>query len=316
MQYNSITCRGARPPKEASYHYQRLAESYKEWLSLIGYAQDTVNHLPSQLQYFFLHLEKQQINSLEKVCKKNISCYYESIKQRKNPQTGSFLKSSTLNGYLRNLRLFSHYLEETGQGSLPIDIRNEPKEQAEREVLTREEIKQLYHACSEQTAGLRERAILSLYYGCGLRSSEGLRLNVEDILLEKQLLYVRKSKNYKARYVPFIKSQQQDFILYLKHCRPALDKADTIKQATPAFLLNNKGERMRYGQLSGILKSLIERTADEALQERKIGLHTLRHSIATHLLQSGMEIEAIAQLLGHRQIRSTQTYLHLLHEYA
>lgn len=62
--------------------------------------------------------------------------------------------------------------------------------------------------------------------------------------------------------------------------------------------------------VSKVLKGLIERTGNEELQEKKIGMHTLRHSIATHLLESGMGIESISQFLGHQGIRSTQTYLH------
>ena len=66
--------------------------------------------------------------------------------------------------------------------------------------------------------------------------------------------------------------------------------------------------------VSKVLKSLIERTGSEELKDKQIGLHTLRHSIATHLLESGMGIENISQFLGHQRIRSTQTYLHLSYE--
>ena len=171
------------------------------------------------------------------------------------------------------------------------------------------EIDLLYNACSEGITGLRERAILSLYYGCGLRSSEGINLNVNDILLDKQLVYVRKAKNSRARYVPFVSNQKQDFELYLQHCRSSI-----VEVEQSAFLVNNKGKRISSTATAKTLKSLIERTQNQELQEKKIGLHTLRHSIATHLLESGMGIENISQFLGHQRIRSTQTYLHLSYE--
>lgn len=283
----------------------RILEGYQEWLEILGYAEETVKSLPSQLKPFILHLNQSGITSLVAVPKEIIEHYYEKLKEKKSQQTGELLKGSTLNGHIRNLNLFSTYLEETEQGSLQIHIPYEPKNTAEKEVLSLYEIEQLYHSCSEEIAGLRERAILSLYYGCGLRSKEGINLNINDILLDKQLIHIRKAKNSRARYVPFMEQQKQDFIHYLNHCRPQL-----IKDETQTFLVNNQGKRMSSSTVSRTLKKLIEQTGNEQLQEKKVGLHTLRHSIATHLLHSGMSIENISQFLGHSHIRSTQIYLH------
>ncbi len=288
---------------------KRLLEGYKEWLDIIGYAKSTVKGLPQQLKPFFFHLKGEGVESMETVPKSIINQYYEQLKQRKSQLTGELLKQSTLNGHLRNLVLFNNYLEETGQGSLQIDIQYGKAGPAEKEILGLYEIDQLYNACEEGTTGLRERAILSLYYGCGLRSSEGVNLNINDVLLDKQLVHIRKAKNKRARYVPFVADQKQDFELYLQHCRKQLIK----HQDEAAFLLNNKGKRMSSTAVSKVLKTLVERTENQELQKKKIGLHTLRHSIATHLLQSGMGIESISQFLGHQGIRSTQTYLHYVH---
>ncbi len=290
---------------DIEYRLKRVLEGYKEWLDIIGYAKDTVNSLPHQLKPFFFHLKKENITNLELVPKSIIHSYYGQLKQRKSQLTGELLKQSTLNGHLRNLVLFNNYLEETGQGSLQIDIQYEKAEPAEKEVLGLYEIDQLYNACEEGTTGLRERAILSLYYGCGLRCKEGINLNVNDVLLDKQLVHIRKAKNKQARYVPFVESQKQDFELYLRHCRSSI-----AKEGEKAFLVNNRSKRISSTATAKTLKILIERTENEGLQEKKIGLHTLRHSIATHLLESGMGIESISQFLGHQGIRSTQTYLH------
>jgi integrase/recombinase XerD len=294
---------------KSSYSYKRLLEGYQEWLGIIGYAESSVKTLPNQLAPFFLHLRESKVESLALVPKQIIRSYYQTLKQRRSQLTGELLKSSTLNGHIRNLNLFSNYLEETGQGSLQLDLKYERIEPTEKEVLSFYEIDQLYNACSEGITGLRERAVLSLYYGCGLRSSEGINLNVNDILLDKQLVHIRKAKNSRARYVPIVANQKQDFELYLQHCRSSIVEAEQN-----AFLINNRGKRMSSTAVSKVLKNLIERTQNQELQEKKIGLHTLRHSIATHLLQSGMGIENISQFLGHMRIRSTQTYLHLTYE--
>lgn len=297
------------PLVKTSYTYKRLLEGYKEWLGIIGYAESSVKTLPQQLQPFFFHLKREGIQNLELVPKEIIRSYYKTLKQRRSQQTGELLKSSTLNGHIRNLNLFSNYLEETGQGSLQLDLKYERIEPTEKEVLNLYQIDQLYQACEEGITGLRERAILSLYYGCGLRSQEGINLNVNDILLDKQLVHVRKAKNSRARYVPFVANQKQDFELYLQYCRNQL-----VKDENQAFLINNQGKRISSTATAKVLKALIIKTENEALKEKQIGLHTLRHSIATHLLESGMGIENISQFLGHQRIRSTQTYLHLSYE--
>ncbi len=121
------------------------------------------------------------------------------------------------------------------------------------------------------------------------------------------MLYVRKGKGYKERYVPFTEAVKTDFRLYLQECRPKLVK----DRPEEVFLVNNKGRRISSTAQSKRLKELLK----QANITKSIGLHNLRHSIATHLLKSGMQIEDIAKFLGHAYISSTQIYTHIAHEY-
>jgi site-specific recombinase XerD len=79
-------------------------------------------------------------------------------------------------------------------------------------------------------------------------------------------------------------------------------------------LINNHSRRINYNNALKILKTLQQRTENEAIQNKQIGLHTLRHSIATHLMQSGMQIENISTFLGHKRLSSTQIYTHIVNE--
>lgn len=126
-------------------------------------------------------------------------------------------------------------------------------------------------------------------------------------MVEKGLLYVRKGKGYKERYVPFTESVKTDFRLYLQESRPQLVK----DRPEEAFLVNSKGQRLSSTAQSKRLKELL----NGASITKPIGLHGLRHSIATHLLKSGMQIEDIAKFLGHAYLSSTQIYTHISHEY-
>jgi site-specific recombinase XerD len=287
--------------------FTRLTEGFKQWLHIIGYAPSTIDSLPRRAAELLEYAETQGIYSLSQVQNQYIRAFYGLLKIKKSQQTGALLRNSTLNGIIRAWRLFAHYLEETDQGTLNIDIPYERDETIEREILTTQEIRALYNAADETILGLRDRTILSIYYGCGLRSNEGLSLNLSDVMVEKGLMYVRKGKGYKERYVPFTDTVKTDFRLYLQECRPKLVKERTEE----AFLVNNKGRRISSTAQSKRLKELLK----QAGITKPIGLHNLRHSIATHLLKSGMQIEDIAKFLGHAYISSTQIYTHIAHEY-
>lgn len=290
-------------------NYDRIVLAYKEWLGLLGYSKSTVNSMPKRVQEFFKYLETQQIQSLQQIEHQHIKAFYLEQKTRHSLNTGKLLSNSTVNGYLRNLRLLSKYLQETEQGSLKVDIPNEPKTTPEKEIFSKSEIKQIYDVIGEGITGLRDRALLNIYYGCGLRSNEGVHLNVNDILLDKRLVYVRKGKGYKERYVPFVESQYSDFKNYLNYGRPQLLNGNTTEES---FLINNHSRRINYGNALKVLKTLQSRTDNETLKNKQIGLHSLRHSIATHLMQSGMQIENISTFLGHKHLSSTQIYTHIV----
>lgn len=286
-----------------SIQFTRLTEGFREWLSILGYSNDTVASQPRVIEKYFAFMVASKINNLDKIKLSDTRNWYESEKKRKSKQTGELLKNSTLNGIIRSLKLFSQYLDETSQGTLTIDLPYEPKEIPQRDILTQEEIQAIYNAADETILGLRDRAILSIYYGCGLRSKEGQYLELSDIILDRKLVYVRKAKKYRERYVPFVGTQMTDFKLYLQECRPEL----TTENTKNWFLLNNKGNQTS----SSFLLERIKHLSKAAGINKNIGLHTLRHSIATHLLQSGMKLESISQFLGHKNIQSTQRYTHV-----
>lgn len=303
-----------------SYTYHRYTEGFREWLRILNYNGSTVDTSARQLQELFDWLQAQQITSLTQLTRKHILQWYDQLKYvRKSQHTDTFLKASTLNSYISTLRLFAFYLQETEQASLTIDLVCEKLTPSIRHVLTTQEVQELYQATADDAYGLRDRAMLSLYYGCGIRSSEGIGLNLDDVMLNKKMLYIREGKGYKERYVPFVDKQQEDFENYLRHARPELVKASLScgeGQGEVAFLLGYKGRRISYTMLLRSLKQLQQRTGNEALQEKVFGLHALRHSIATHLMHRGMKFDYIGQFLGHSSLDSTQIYTHLAHEYA
>jgi integrase/recombinase XerD len=150
--------------------------------------------------------------------------------------------------------------------------------------------------------------MLVVYYSCGLRRNEGVQLTIDDVNLDTKLLHVRKGKNYKERYVPFNKANARYLQDYIHEYRPQLIK--TKKESR--LFINTTGKPLSGGTLYTRLKLLQQQSSDATLQQKNIGLHTLRHSIATHLLQNGMPLEKIARFLGHASLDTTQLYTQLL----
>ena len=150
--------------------------------------------------------------------------------------------------------------------------------------------------------------MLAVYYGCGLRRNEGVHLNLSDIDFDRSLLYVRKGKNHKERLVPISQASVKYLQAYIYDHRPELlrsGKSDAL------FIGYNHGTRMQGQSLLVRLKRLVLQTDSPELIEKEVGLHTLRHSIATHLLAAGMKLESISRFLGHSSLESTQIYTHL-----
>ena len=154
--------------------------------------------------------------------------------------------------------------------------------------------------------------MLGIYYGCGLRKSEGINLNVKDILIERKLVFVRKGKGQKERYVPITEGNLHYITDYLQNAREYL--LTKAQGNTEAFFVSQQGTPCSDQALSTRLDKLVERSDNSILQGKRPTLHTLRHSIATHLLQQGMDIEMIQQFLGHESLETTQIYTHILNE--
>jgi tyrosine recombinase XerC len=155
---------------------------------------------------------------------------------------------------------------------------------------------------SEKVLDLRNRAILELLYATGLRVSELVGINDEDINFPELLVRV-KGKGKKERIVPFGKSAEKSLRDYLVK-RGKINKG---KITSDAVFLNFKGGRLSSRSVERIVDKYILRSA----LKRKISPHSLRHSFASHLLSRGADLRAIQELLGHESLATTQKYTHL-----
>lgn len=301
--------------KLKSASFISILNSFKEWLSIIGYSEKTVHGLPNCVREMLLFQEKKGLYKTDHLNAKCIERYYKHLKKRPNKRNGQLLNNNTLNKHLQAINKFNDYLFQTGKVSTLMQrIPNEDKVKPKVCVLSIDEINSLYKASylhnyntKSKLIGARDRALLSIFYGCGVRRNEGYHLNINDIYFEKKMIHVRKGKNYSERLIPFNSANSIILSEYIMDARPLLCKNECEK----AFFISVRSNRMKGESLLTRLKELVRLTGDKQMAEKEIGLHTLRHSIATHLLDGGMNLKNIAKFLGHRSIEATQIYTHL-----
>ncbi|PCI97016.1 MAG: hypothetical protein COB15_08605 [Flavobacteriales bacterium] len=303
--------------KLKSESFQYIEISFRQWLDVLGYAQNTVYQMPNYVRELFYWLEtEKQITQVNQITTPLIKEHYHNLKYRSNQRRSGALSNNYLNKQLQGLYKFMDYLRKSGRITLPhLEINREETNPKAIQVLTVEEIKALYKAAEDhnnspkfEVLAARDKAMLSVFYGCGLRRNEGVNLDLGDVNFDKQVLHVRHGKNYKERFVPFNKTNAKILEEYIYDYRPYFSNAKEIS----VLFLSLRGLRMEGQSMVIRLKLLQQKTDDIELQQKDIALHTLRHSIATHLLTAGMSLEKIARFLGHSSLESTQIYTHLV----
>lgn len=312
--------------------FRYVEQSFKEWLDLLGYVPQSVKSMPRHVREMLHYFEDNGTTDLKHIDSRQIKEYFESyLRQRTNATKKSgALEGGTLNKHIQSINKFLDYLRQVGRLTLarPNLKREEPKQRTV--YLTEEETRQLFkatytpphelramaktlaskHSLSDaqlEAMASRDRAMLAVFYGCGLRRNEGVQLDVGDINFDRALLHVRKGKGNKERLVPISKTALEHLQEYVYDHRGGLLKG----MKSEALFISLRSQRTDGQTLQLRLHHLQQRSNNVELQEKEIGLHTLRHSIATHLLQAGMPLESIGKFLGHSSLESTQVYTHL-----
>ncbi len=292
--------------------YKVLLIDFKDWLDVLGFSDAMQKNYPNQLCEFFYWLEQHNINQIDYIQKEHINNYYRELKQRPNKTRSGALSKAYLNSHQSTLKKFSEYLKKHNRPPLKIHIRREKVAEEKLKYCTEEEVRQLFKA-TEHSHELprfraRNKALLVCLYSLGMRRNEVVNLMLNDILWDKERVFIRKGKNYKERFVPINQYNLKMLEDYVFDARMDFKKASESEYV----FVSRRSTKICGACLEWCLKQIIEATNNEELQEKNITPHRLRHSIATHFLQAGMKIEDIQQFLGHASLESTQIYTHIL----
>lgn len=212
--------------------------------------------------------------------------------------------SSSLRRAVSSIRMFHHHLKMTGVTTTDPSLYLEsPKAEKQLpDTWSQAEVERLLDSVpTSDPLSLRDRAMLELLYGTGMRVSELLGLDLDDLQFELGYLQCE-GKGERARIIP-VSSVAQSFVeRYIQQARNGLGGRET-----EALFLNGRGGRLSR---QGFWK-MIKRRAKLAGIDKEITPHVLRHSFATHLLENGADLRAIQQMLGHADLATTQVYTHV-----
>ncbi len=280
--------------------WQHAIDDYKLYLKIErGLSQNSIDSYGNDIFKLikFLDTNTIDINPI-KIDNTIIQQFIYEIAKVVNPKTQARIISG--------LRSFFDYLVfEEYRSDNPLDLIESPKTTRPfPDVLSDEEITNLISSINlSHPQGERNRAIIETIYGCGLRVSELINLQLSNLFFKEGFIQVL-GKGNKYRFVPIHKTTMKFINFYIQHTR---NEITPVKEDVDTLFLNRRGKRLTRQMIFIILKDLAAKTH----LKKNIGPHTLRHSFATYLLKQGVNLRSIQQLLGHESITTTEIYIHL-----
>ena len=294
---------GNEPEPPGKVDRQFLLEQFQDYLSLeSGHSVNTVQSYLRDLRRLGRWAGLYGVTAPEGVDPKLLRKFIFALKDMG-------LSAATIRRQVSAVRTYFAFL--IGEGRLTTD----PSERLETprpgrtlpDVLSVSEVERLLGAPGvDDRLAWRDRALLELAYGAGLRVSELCGLTRTDLILDEGLVRVF-GKGSKERLVPIGRTVIGAISVYLHTVRPELDRGKSENR----FLLNARGAPLSRVGAWGIVK----KAAQAAGIKKSVTPHTLRHTFATHLLEGGADLRAVQEMLGHADLSTTQIYTHVDREY-
>nr|WP_212975209.1 site-specific tyrosine recombinase XerD [Bacillus sp. J14TS2] len=265
-----------------------------------GLSQNTIVSYKRDLKRYLEYLQQvEQVKKLNDVTRIHIIQFLAFLKKEGK-------SSKTLARHIASIRAFHQFLlrDKVVDHDPSVHLETPKMERTLPQVLSFREVEKLLNTSDLTTSyGIRDKAMMELLYATGIRVSELINLDLDNVHLT--MGFVRCiGKGDKERIIPLGQMASDSVEQYLRESRPQLRKT---KYKTEALFLNHHGNRLTRQGFWKIIKKL----AAEANIEKDLTPHTLRHSFATHLLENGADLRAVQEMLGHADISTTQIYTHV-----
>jgi integrase/recombinase XerD len=261
--------------------FEQVYKKLNQQVTLRGQSQSTLNNYIRRIAGISLHFSSLP----EQITDEEINEYLCGLAlDPKSPSRSSF--KHAVYGLRYYFRLLGHNKRAIGLPSLKKDTKLPV-------IFNRTELRELFKAPTL----LKHRIVLSLIYSAGLRGQEAINLKISDVDFERRTIHIRQSKYKKDRVVPLSDLMAKGLKSYISAENPYI------------WLFNGKEPDGRYSVrgLSWVMRETIKKTSIK----KDVTLHTLRHTYATHLLEEGLNIVTLKELLGHSEITTTMIYLHV-----
>ena len=279
-----------------------LIHAYENYLTKVKQASNnTVSSYMRDIRQFSEWLQRSENQDVLNASQLNISAYLDYLQSQGK-------SGATASRTLASLKNFYAYVVSTGfleESPVTADIHVDRGEKKLPQILSGKEVELLLSqpACVD-AKGYRDKAMLEVMYATGIRVTELIDLNVDDVNLELGIIKCSSAK--KSRAIPLYPAALRALSVYLREVRMAM-VADPMEKA---LFVNVGGARMSRQGFWKILKFY----QAKAGIEKEITPHTLRHSFAVHLLENGADLGSLQELMGHSDISSTQMYTHMINQ--
>lgn len=286
----------------------RLLLEHETWLTVErGLAKNSLVAYRRDLRRYEQYLRREGLTDANSVREVTVSEYVDHLKRARDADGQPKFAPASIARGLVAVRSFHRFCVD--EGFVKVDPSEEvgaPRvPQGLPKALTESEVDALLGAIEgEEPRTLRDRAILETLYATGVRISELVGLDREDLDLEEGLLRVL-GKGSKERVVPVGRSARQAISAYLMRGRPELERPATRRVPGDPLLLNARGGRLSRQSCWKLVTGAGERVG---IAPGKLSPHVLRHSCATHMLEHGADIRVVQELLGHASLSTTQIY--------
>ena len=283
-----------------------LMQAYLDWTRMTGSSKDTHRRRESALRRFCTWCEERDLHQPAEITRPILERYQRQLSEARKSD-GQPLTLGSQHVLLTPLQGFFKWLVRERRilynPAAELILPKKPK-QLPHTLLAVEDIEAVFAQPDLTTAeGLRDRAMLEVFYATGIRRLELAHLDLADVDARHVTLLIRAGKGQQDRFVPLGPRALAWIARYRQESRPLLQHDPQAQ----ALFLTDQGTRFRRGALSARIKRLLKK----ADIERPGSCHLFRHACATHMLQGGADIRVIQALLGHQSLETTQLYTHV-----
>lgn len=288
-------------------------EAFIEHAKGLGRSWQTIERHGTSLGLLRRYLDERGVHDLAALTPPVMAGFQSWLYQAKSRYGRPYqLKSQIIT--LNSVQVFGHFLAATGRTlcdpAEAIQLPREPKRLPGTFLTTAEMKKLLRQPDTSTVLGFRDRTIYEVLYSTGLRVRELTGMRVQDLDLSHAAIFIPQSKHFKDRYVPLGETARKFLVEYLDRIRPLLLRASASPRETSSDLvfMGRCGGRLDVGGVQQKLRIY----ATRAKIKKHLTIHVFRHTLATEMLRHGADLRQIQEMLGHKNLKTTQIYTHIV----